>query len=187
LHVGVPEADLPRCAEVAPLVEPAGAVRNKLHARMRDPTTLVGLAFRNPPRSRSVVNTLAWRRAEIPGANGHATARALARLYAALALGGELDGVRALSPAALARATREESFGPDAVLPGLHTRFGQGFMLGHRGLPLGPSPRAFGHPGMGGSIGFADPDARIGFGYVATRIESGLAGTARRGARTWER
>jgi CubicO group peptidase (beta-lactamase class C family) len=178
LHVGVPEADLGRCAEIVPLGARAGA-RNKLHARMRDASTLVGQAFRNPPRSRTVVNTLAWRRAEIPAANGHATAHAVARLYAALARGGELDGVRLLSPATLARAASEAAFGPDAVLVGLHTRFGLGFMLGHRGLPLGPSPRAFGHPGMGGSIGFADPDARIGFGYVTNRMQSGLAGDAR--------
>jgi CubicO group peptidase (beta-lactamase class C family) len=65
------------------------------------------------------------------------------------------------------------------VLPGLTTRFGQGFMLAHRGLPLGTSPRAFGHPGMGGSIGFADPDAGLGFGYVTNRMQSGLAGDAR--------
>ena len=177
LHVGVPEADLARCAEIAPVGEAGRA--NKLLARMRDRTSLLALAFRNPPRGRAVVNTREWRRAEIPAANGHATARAMARLYAALARGGELDGVRVLSAEALERATREEAFGPDAVLPGLHTRFGQGFMLAHRGLPLGPSPRAFGHPGMGGSIGFADPDARIGFGYVTNRMQSGLAGDAR--------
>jgi len=178
LHVGVPEADLWRCAEIVPLGAEPGA-RNKLHARMRDASTLVGQAFRNPPRSRAVVNTPEWRRAEIPAANGHATAHAVARLYAALARGGELDGVRILSRATLTRAASEEACGPDAVLPGLHTRFGLGFMLAHRGLPLGPSPRAFGHPGMGGSIGFADPDARIGFGYVTNRMQSGLAGDAR--------
>jgi CubicO group peptidase (beta-lactamase class C family) len=84
-----------------------------------------------------------------------------------------------LSPRAIARAANEEVFGPDAVLPGLTTRFGLGFMLAHRGLPLGTSLRAFGHPGMGGSIGFADPDARLGFGYVTNRMQSGLAGDAR--------
>jgi hypothetical protein len=83
------------------------------------------------------VNTAAWRRAEIPAANGHGTARAVARLYGALACGGEVDGRRVLSPGAVLRAASEEAFGPDAVLPGLTTRFGQGFMLAHRGLPLG--------------------------------------------------
>jgi CubicO group peptidase (beta-lactamase class C family) len=146
---------------------------------MRERGSLLGLAFGNPPRPRDVANGSAWRRAEIPAANGHGSAHAVARLYGALARGGAIDGVHVLSPGAIARATREEAHGPDAVLPGLTTRFGLGFMLAHRGLPLGGGPRAFGHPGMGGSIGFADPDARLGFGYVTNRMQSGLAGDAR--------
>ena len=181
-HVGLAAADEARCAEIVPLRAPPATDprwRNKLHERMRDKSSLLGMAFGNPPRSRAVVNTSAWRRAEIPAANGHGTALAIARLYGALARGGTQDGVPVLSPSALARATHEEAHGPDAVLAGLTTRFGLGFMLAHRGLPLGSSPRAFGHPGMGGSLGFADPDARLGFGYVTNRMQSGLAGDAR--------
>lgn len=181
-HIGVAAGDEGRCAEIVPLAPPIGAGarwRNKLHERMRERGSLLGQAFGNPPRPREVVNGSAWRRAEIPAANGHGSAQAVARLYGALARGGSLDGVHVLSPGAIARATREEAHGPDAVLPGLTTRFGLGFMLAHRGLPLGGGERAFGHPGMGGSIGFADPDARLGFGYVTNRMQSGLAGDAR--------
>jgi CubicO group peptidase (beta-lactamase class C family) len=53
----------------------------------------------------------------------------------------------------------------------LVTRFGPGFMLSQQSGPgkFGPNPRSFGHPGLGGSIGFADPDAGLGFGYVMNR------------------
>ena len=62
---------------------------------------------------------------------------------------------------------------------GLPTRFGLGFMLSHKVVRLGRGTRSFGHPGMGGSIGFADPDAGIGFGYVMNRHQMGMTGDAR--------
>jgi CubicO group peptidase (beta-lactamase class C family) len=117
------------------------------------------------------VNDAAWRSAEIPGANGHGTARALARVYGVLARGGDQDGVHLLDRAGIARCREEQSHGPDLVLP-VSTRFGLGFMLPQErhDARFGPSPHAFGHPGAGGSVGFADPDARVGFGYVMNRM-----------------
>jgi len=143
---------------------------------MADPTTITGAAFNNPPGAPDAVNTRAWRAAEIPAANGHGTARALARIYGALARGGEIDGVRLLEPASIERARSEQAFGPDAVLGGLPMRFGLGFMLRQDLMPLSPSPNAFGHPGAGGSIGMADPDARVGFGYVMNKMHLSLVG-----------
>jgi CubicO group peptidase (beta-lactamase class C family) len=93
-----------------------------------------------------------------------------------LARGGELGGVRLLEAESIERATEEQAFGPDAVLGGLPMRFGLGFMLRHDFMPLSPSPRAFGHPGAGGSIGAADPDAKVGFAYVPNAMKLGLAG-----------
>jgi CubicO group peptidase (beta-lactamase class C family) len=55
-------------------------------------------------------------------------------------------------------------------------RFGLGFMLRQDLMPISPSPNAFGHPGAGGSIGMADPDAKVGFGYVMNRMKLGLVG-----------
>jgi CubicO group peptidase (beta-lactamase class C family) len=100
----------------------------------------------------------------------------VARVYAALARGGELDGVRLLEPATIDRAIEEQSRGRDEVLT-LPTRFATGFMLGMPGgiFNCGPGRRTFGHPGHGGSIGFADPDARIGFGYVTNQYVTGTA------------
>lgn len=101
-------------------------------------------------------------------------ARALARLYGALACGGIVDGVRILAATSIERARVEQSNGPDAVLFGWPTRFGLGFMLPQPGMGFGPSPNAFGHPGAGGSIGFADPDAHIGFGYTMNQMLGSL-------------
>ncbi|MBW2274801.1 MAG: beta-lactamase family protein [Deltaproteobacteria bacterium] len=143
---------------------------------MSDPSTMTGAAFGNPPQKPGDVNSRAWRAAEIPAANGHGTARALARIYGALARGGELDGVRILEPGTIDAAIVEHADGPDAVLGGLPMRFGLGFMLRSPIMPLSPSPRAFGHPGAGGSIGMADPDARVGFGYTLNKMQMGLVG-----------
>ena len=145
---------------------------------MQDPTTMTGAAFSNPLSPPGAVNTREWRAAEIPAANGHGTARALAQIYGVLARGGEQGGVRILESRSIERAIQEQAFGPDAVLGQLPMRFGLGFMLRHDMIPLSPGPRAFGHPGAGGSIGMADPDARVGFGFTMNKMQMGLVGSA---------
>lgn len=143
---------------------------------MQDPTTMVGAAFNNPRMSAQTVNSRAWRGAEIPAANGHGTATALARIYGALACGGEIDGVRILEKETIDRARTEQVSGPDATLGQLPMRYGLGFMLRSDFMPLSPNPAAFGHPGAGGSIGMADPDTAVGFGYVMNKMQMGLVG-----------
>jgi CubicO group peptidase (beta-lactamase class C family) len=115
------------------------------------------------------VNARAWRAAEIPAVNAHTNARAVARLYGVLARGDE--GL--LRRETLARATEQQCEGPDAVT-GLPGRLALGFGLSLPEWPLGPGRRSFGHPGAGGSVGFADPDARLGFGYTPNRMGAGL-------------
>ena len=143
-----------------------------------DSESLAGKAVGNPPGIFRSLNTRTWRAAEIPAANGHTNARAAARMYAALALGGELDGVRVVSQEAIERAIVERSDGVEATLSG-EMRFGLGFQL-NRPPVFGPSPRAFGHAGYGGSLGFADPDARLGFGYTPNQYLAGLGDDPRR-------
>ena len=59
-------------------------------------------------------------------------------------------------------------------------RWGLGFMLGERQcLPLGPNPHAFGHGGWGGSLGFADLDARVSWAYVMNKMSPGTTGDSR--------
>jgi len=134
---------------------------------MSDPEGMSARAFMNPPSLALGVNNPEWRRAEIPGANGHAPARGLARVYGALARGGDLDGVHVLDPAGIARLSTEHSCGQDLVLQ-VDTRFGLGVMLpqARRDARFGPGERAFGHPGAGGALGCGDPEAKIGFGYT---------------------
>ena len=124
-------------------------------------------AYWNPPgvSGGGYVNTPEWRSAEIPSTNGHGNARGVARFYAALAEGGEIDGVRIVSKAMLAEATKEQSYGFDLINQ-RPSRFGLGFQLTQPERPLGPNPRAFGHFGAGGSLGFCDPDTGVAFGYV---------------------
>jgi CubicO group peptidase (beta-lactamase class C family) len=121
----------------------------------------------NPPgvSGMGTVNTRPWRGAEMPSTNGHANARAVARIYSALACGGATGGIRLLGRATIDAAIAEASCGPDAVLE-RPSRFGLGFQLTQPERPLGPSPRSFGHFGAGGSLGFADPDARLAFAYT---------------------
>ncbi|MFH8700144.1 serine hydrolase domain-containing protein [Streptomyces chartreusis] len=107
-------------------------------------------------------NDPAYRASALPATNGIATADGLARVYAALI--GEVDGVRLLDAATVERARAEESSGPDRVLV-VNTRFGLGYMLHGTASPL-LGPGSFGHPGRGGALSFADPEAGIALGYV---------------------
>jgi CubicO group peptidase (beta-lactamase class C family) len=116
-----------RCADYLP--PPPTPERDEFERRLSvDPATLSGLAlmrinaYRNPPNfsGMAIVNTRAWRAAEVPSTNGHGNARAVARLYSALAGDGELDGVHMLAPATVARAIEEQVNGSDIVLERPH-------------------------------------------------------------------
>ncbi|HVN87692.1 MAG TPA: serine hydrolase domain-containing protein [Candidatus Binatia bacterium] len=172
-HIGLSAADEARVAPLIPPPPPTPDQLDLLAEILKDPESMLAKAFMNPPVALDAVNSRDWRAAEIPAANGHTNARALARIYGVLACGGAINGTRVLSQAAIDHAIVEQSDGPDAVLP-LYTRFGLGFMLSTPKEKMGPSPRAFGHGGMGGSLAFADPDARLGFGYVMNEMHSGL-------------
>jgi CubicO group peptidase (beta-lactamase class C family) len=165
-----PEHDA-RCADYIPA--PPSPEREAFEQRARlDPMRLNAHFIRPGLSGVQVVNTRAWRAAEVPSTNGHGTARAVARLYSALATDGRLDGVHVLGPETIARAITEQVNGPDLVLE-RPTRYGLGFQLTMPERRLGPGPRAFGHFGAGGSLGFADPDARVAFGYAMNQGRPG--------------
>jgi len=167
-----PEHDA-RIAEMIFAPPPGPGERNIFAEMLKDPTSVGAMSIMNPPTmfTPQTINSRAWRGAEIPGANGHANARALARIYGALGRGGEVDGVKIFGPKEIERCYTEQSYGQDACLP-LKTRFSLGFMLSQPGVMIGPNPRSFGHPGAGGSWGFADPDAKVGFGYVMNQMSN---------------
>jgi CubicO group peptidase (beta-lactamase class C family) len=170
-HIGLDPRNDERCGQMIQSPPPPPGQMNIFQYAMDHPASVTARTFNNPPTALklSAVNARAWRGAEIPAANGHTSARALARLYGALADGGQADGVRVLSPAAISRCYIEESAGNDEVLL-VPTRFSTGFMLPQAHDPIGPNSHAFGHPGAGGSLGFADPDAKVGFGYTMNKM-----------------
>ena len=158
-------------ARVEDLREPGpfeAALAEKLSLTSRSfaqPAGIFGAAATNRPE--------VWR-ASLPSFGGIGNARSLARFYDRLAAG---DFFRGAWHDAL---TRRVSNGPDLVLQ-QPTAFSAGFMmdpLDESGTKLratfGPSVGAFGHPGAGGSLAFADPDNRIGFAYVMNRMENGV-------------
>ena len=112
------------------------------------------------------VNSRTWRDAGDGAATGHGTADGLARVYAALARSGELDGVQVLRAETIDAAVQEQ---PLLHPEGAVGDFGLGFQLLWK---LYPSLQfgTFGHTGMGGSIGLADPTVRLGFGYVMNKL-----------------
>ncbi|MCX5607527.1 beta-lactamase family protein [Streptomyces sp. NBC_00047] len=166
--IGLPESEAHRVGRVAPVDPPSSAGTLKTRPRRNvseayaDPGSLTRRAFAaiDPLPDE---NDPAYRAAELPASAGIGTARALARFYAAT-IGVVEDGARIFTPATTASAGKELSAGPDRVLV-VNTRFGPGYMLHGPASPL-LSPASFGHPGRGGSLAFADPEAGIGFGYV---------------------
>ena len=143
-----------------------------------EPGSLAAKVLGNPLLTGDVANQRAWRAAEIPAANGQGNARAVARVTAAMARGGELDGVRLLTPATLEKALEEQCYGKDLVL-GLPIRWGLGFGLTSKEMPVGPNPRVLFWGGWGGSLVVIDLDARLSFSYVKNRMGSAAMGDPR--------
>jgi len=178
LSIGVPTSQHDRIAETLAPPEPADPAQREIRDKFMGPDTPLGRALTGPSGLLgygSVWNSAALRQAEIPSSNAHGTAHSVARFYAALV--GEVDGCRLLAPTTVERMRGEASNGPDGVIH-IPTRFGLGVML-----PATLSPEAavgaFGHAGAGGSLGFADPEARLGFGYAMNRMDMGLTGDPR--------
>jgi CubicO group peptidase (beta-lactamase class C family) len=165
LWIGLPADELGRVARMsrAPDYELSAYAANE----EPDPR----LAFVYGPLAGVDFNDPAILAAEIPAANGVATARALARLYGCLARGGELDGVRLLEPATVVLAATEHSRGDDP-LTGRPLRFGAGFELAGTPSELGPDSDAFGHTGAGGSTHGAWPSRSTGFSFVVSEMRT---------------
>ena len=102
---------------------------------------------------------------ELPSANGVATARALARMYGAMANGGVIDGRRYLSAERVAMLTGRRDLRPDRnlIMP-------LSFHLGYHGLPIPGLLSGFGHVGLGGCFGWAIPEAGLAFAFVHNRL-----------------
>lgn len=165
--VGLPESETGRVAPLLPS-RPTG-VPDPLALLLADPRSLAHKAFFVRSRLLGAVNDPAFWAAELPAANGMATARSLSTMYAACL--GEIGGVRLLAPETVAAAMTTHASGPDLVST-VESRFGLGFQLP---FPLRPmaGDGSFGHYGLGGSVGFAHPGTGVAFGYTANRMMPG--------------
>ena len=182
--IGTPESEEPRVANLV------GSLTGGLEsAELDDETRASIMALMGPDSimgkalsgggafaADGIWNTRAVHAAEVPAAAGVSDARSIARLYAACV--GEVDGVRLLTPERVAIASKQETVGPNTVLMGFDLQFGLGFIVPSSLVQLG-GPKSFGHFGAGGSVGWADPEAEFGFGYVMSKMDLGLAGDQR--------
>ncbi len=128
------------------------------------------------PMTASEPATREWRAAEIPAAGGLGNARSIARIHAALACGGTLDGVRLMSEAGVRRALEEQTDGPDQVLM-VQMRHGLGFGLQLGEITIEPGQMFWG--GWGGSLAVVDFDNRMSVAYVMNRMDADLMGDLR--------
>ncbi|HWV16832.1 MAG TPA: serine hydrolase domain-containing protein [Cellvibrio sp.] len=182
-YFGVPDDLLPSIADSAPLKKSLSdlSVDSDIVALGKimkaNPRGVTNRAFCNPISLMTASNSREWRQAQIPAANAHTNAAGLARIYGALAgAGGDL-----LPASHLPFCWQQQSFAMDEVLA-MPMRFSCGFMLSQQDCPdsrFGRGARAFGHPGAGGCLGFADPDYQLGFGYVTNRMGQALRIDAR--------
>ena len=169
LHLGRPPVDSP--TQPAQIIMPQSAIQNPVFnavapkiAALRLSAGFGSLYF---PGVKAVAQgDIPLMDAEIPAANGVATARGLARMYGAIANGGRIDGTRFLSRELVAGLSGRRSLRPDGNL-----LVPLAFHLGYHRVPFDAIP-GFGHVGLGGSLGWADPDSGLAFGFVHNRLLS---------------
>ena len=154
MFVGLPEGEEARVAEVIEGVGATDGIAEVLGSAHPH-------AWQNPSIRPVEPNTRAWRAAEIPGANGQATAKALALIYGDLVSGAS----QLLSASGLEQAVKVRFAGVDAAHGG-EVAYGAGFGLMQQDARAG----SFGHSGWGGSFGFADPAAGFGMGYTTNHM-----------------
>jgi len=170
-HIGLPASEDHRVAELIPPPPGQGMAEGD------DLPELTANMSNNPRVEVSETRTRAWRGAEIPAAGGHGNARAIARVHAILANGGEVDGRRYLSEAGCRRALELQVEGQDLVMH-IPARFGLGFGLAGPTMPA-PNPNTIFWGGYGGSLAIIDMDARTSFGYAMNRMAPTTTGDLR--------
>ncbi|MFJ4787285.1 serine hydrolase domain-containing protein [Streptomyces sp. NPDC088794] len=178
--IGLPEKEAGRAAE---LMHPPVASASEQAAIFSQLTPVAIAALTNPLAGATEANSPEWRAAEIPAANGHGTARAVATLYGVLAGRGSYGGHRVLSAEAAERVREGQGSCRDLVLGAgfeHETEVALGLWLSGPNGSYGPNPRAFGHDGFGGSCGLADPDAGVSLGYVMNRMGPHIADDPRK-------
>ncbi|MCP5161388.1 MAG: beta-lactamase family protein [Hahellaceae bacterium] len=167
--IGLTDEEITRCAD---LVFSDGI---PTLMQMRQPDSLLHRAWRPVQPINEVMNQAEFRRNEFGSGSGHSTARDVAKLFGLLASAlcqpAGTNAVELLSRPVLEDAITEQWDDVEKITH-RHFRYGTGFMLNNAYFTTGPNQRTFGHPGLGGAIGFADPVANIGFAYAGNRIHA---------------
>lgn len=168
LHLGRPPATAPTRA--AQILAPQGTLSNPLFNFVAPRIAAMGVSgvfgsMYFPGMKAVVQGDTPFLDAEIPAANGVTTARALARMYGAIANGGRVDGTQLLSRERTEGLTGEPSFAPDRNI-----WVPLSFHLGYHSVPIPGVMPGFGHAGLAGSVGWADPETGMSFGFVHNRL-----------------
>jgi len=167
-YIGLPEEHEPRVGEMLPPPElkpgDAGYV---------PPGSMLYRAMNFPIFTAMESRQRAFRSAEIPASNGHGNARSVARVAATVACGGEVDGVRLFGPPTIEKALQEQYYGTPKSWP-LPVRYGLGFGLTSKEMPIGPNSRVLYWGGYGGSMAVMDLDVRLSYAYVMNKMNAGI-------------
>ena len=165
-HIGLPPSEFPRVADLVPWPP------QPTYPAHLDPNSPAFKTFTGPDMGKNIEwsGTERWRRADIGAANGHGNARSIARIQSAVACGGEVAGVRLLSPKTIDRILEVQSDGIDLVL-GMRLRIGVGYGLPWpEVLPFVPEGGVCFGAGAGGSLVLADSDRRMTVAYVMNKM-----------------
>jgi CubicO group peptidase (beta-lactamase class C family) len=162
-HIGLPPSEFHRVANLVP--PPALAQAPSAEPMQLDPNSVAFKTTTNPAMSVETTWTEGWRRADFGAGNGHGNARSLARIQSAVACGGEVDGVRLLSPRTIERIFEVQFNAIDLVL-GFPMKWGIGY-------GLAPEGRVCSWGGYGGSLMVIDADRRMTFAYVMNKMAPG--------------
>lgn len=168
-HIGLTREEQARCAHFI-------VAHNLFAARDLDPPTILSRGWDQMPAEPDmdvILNSKEWRESEIASGSGHGNARALASIWGAIACGGTIDGVTLMSP----DGVRKLGTLQHEEVEIRHNRvYRQGLGLVLNSPPImdfGPNPATFGHGGIGGSLGIADPDRHLSFGYTPNKMHDG--------------
>ncbi len=170
-HLGVPDELLDDCAD---LISPP---RLELDPE-NPPTDFLVRTILNPGLSTRTCNSAEWRRSAVGGAGGHGTARGVAQVQAVVSHGGEVNGVRLLSPPMVDRIWEVQSSGTDLLL-GVPLTFGLGYGLATPAAPALPSGRMCWWTGYGGAIVVNDVDTRTTFAYAPNKLLTHMVSSPR--------
>ena len=171
-HIGLPESEGPRVAEMDP---PGRGVDEIIEA---EPESVASKTLKSCVIDGSEPATPKWQKAEIPAAGGIGNARSISRIHSAIACGGSIDGVKLMGPATIEDALLRRTFDRDLVL-GMSVPYGTGFGINHEHAPLSPSEKTLYWFGWGGSLGVMDISERLTISYSMNKMAAGLVGDSR--------